>query len=257
MVSLSKYLAQSGVCSRRKGVELIVAGKVVVNGAIVNDPGCKVTGACVVQVNKRVIKPEQKVYLLLNKPEGYVTTHQDQAGKQTVMDLVQHAAHQRLHAVGRLDKNTTGLLVITNDGNLTQKLAHPTYQVQKTYIATLDKPLSVGDMMTIKKGVRLTDGVAVVDHIARVGVKKVKVTIHSGKYRIIRRLFKKLDYNVLMLDRVYYAGLSKKGLQKGHWRKLTAYEVKQLKELHRSTYTEKLNKKEGNYASKSNKKEHP
>lgn len=169
------------------------------------------------------------MYLLLNKPSGYITSHSDEKGRQTVFDLVRDIGKQRLHTIGRLDKNTTGLLVLTTDGDLTQQLAHPKYEVQKTYIATLDKPVSMFDIMQIRKGIYLKDGKVTVDRIARIGSNKAKITLHSGKYRIIRRLFKKLGYNVLVLDRINYAGLTKQGLKNGHWRQLTLAEIKKLK----------------------------
>jgi 23S rRNA pseudouridine2605 synthase len=233
VIMLSKYLAQAGVCSRRKAVGFIKSGKVKIDGVVTTEVACKITLDQQVKLGSQVIRLEKKVYLVLNKPEGYITTHSDQEGRQTVMDLVRSAARERLHSIGRLDRSTTGLLILTNDGDLTQKLAHPKNEIEKTYVAVLDKPLSMSDVMAIKKGVHLKDGLVSVDRIVRIGTKKAKISLHSGKYRVIRRLFKKFGYNVIELDRIKYAGLTKKGLKTGHWRMLTAREVDILRSLQR------------------------
>lgn len=231
LMPLNKYLAHSGVCARRKSAELIYRGTVTINGVVVREPGYRIKPADVVKIGTKVVKPQKKIYLLLNKPGGYITAHVDERGRPTVMELVKGAAKERLHAIGRLDFNTTGLLVITSDGDLTQRLAHPQYEVHKTYQVRLDKPLQGSDIQKMRKGIDLQDGKVTVDHVMQLGRQKAKVVIHSGKYRIIRRLFKKLGYNVLTLDRVNYAGLTKKGLKEGSWRYLSRKEVEALKKL--------------------------
>lgn len=231
VMPLNKYLAHSGVCARRKAADLIKSGRITINGVTQREPGVKVMPDDVVKIGNRVILPQKKVYIVLNKPAGYITAHMDMHERPTVMELVRGAAKERLHAIGRLDFNTTGLLVITSDGELTQKLAHPQYQVQKTYQARLDKPLLGSDVQKMRQGIDLKDGKVIVDHVAQLGRKKAQIVIHSGKYRVIRRIFKKLGYNVLSLDRVKYAGLSKKNLKEGAWRYLTPKEVRELKTL--------------------------
>lgn len=231
VMPLNKYLAHSGVCARRKAAELIKSGRVTINGVISREPGNRVMPEDVVKLGNKVIQLQKKIYVLLNKPAGYITAHSDERGRSTVMDLVQGAAKERLHPIGRLDFNTTGLLVITSDGELTQKLAHPQYQVQKTYQVRLDKPLLGIDVQKMRQGIDLKDGKVVVDHVAQLGRKKAQVVIHSGKYRVIRRIFKKFGYNVLSLDRVRYAGLTKKNLKEGSWRYLTNKEIQGLKSL--------------------------
>lgn len=229
---LSKFIAQAGFCSRRKAVELIEQGKVIVNGKIITNPAHRVVSADrIVVENKPVIK-EQKVSILLNKPKGYVTTVSDEFGRNTVMDLLTGVPKVRLYPVGRLDRDTTGLLILTNDGDFAQGLAHPSREIKKVYVVTLDKPLQYEDKVTIKGGIKLKDGIVPVDAVEYIhprNLEKVKITIHSGKYRVIRRLFGHLGYHVRALDRVFYASLSKKGLPLGHWRFLTAKEIDLLK----------------------------
>lgn len=230
--SLSKYIAQAGFCSRRQAVELIEAGKVAINGKKVINPAERVNPSAIVKVGSKVIRHEQKVYILLNKPKGYVTTVADEHGRNTVMDLLAEAPKVRLYPVGRLDRDTTGLLVLTNDGELAQSLSHPSSEVKKIYVVTLDKPLQPEHLAMLKEGIKLHDGLVKVDAIEYVHPKspdKIKVAIHSGKYRIIRRLFGHLEYHVHGLDRVFYASISKKGLQGGRWRFLTKHEVQLLK----------------------------
>ncbi|MCL5874918.1 MAG: rRNA pseudouridine synthase [Candidatus Dependentiae bacterium] len=230
--SLSKFIAQAGFCSRRKAVELIESGKVTVNGKKIINPAERINDSDTVKAGSKVIRNEQKVYILLNKPKGYVTTVADEHGRHTVMDLLADAPKVRLYPVGRLDRDTTGLLILTNDGELTQSLAHPSHNIKKIYIVTLDKPLQPEHLGMIKAGIRLKDGLVPVDALEYIHPKspeKVKITIHSGKYRVIRRLFGHLEYHVHALDRVFYAHLSKKGLPLGRWRFLTKQEVLLLK----------------------------
>lgn len=230
--SLSRYIASCGVVARRKAAECIKAGEITVNGKKVIKPGYQVQPTDIVRYKGKVIKPEQKIYLMLNKPKGVITTHADQRARPTVYDLIKGATKKRIHAIGRLDINTTGLILLTNDGDLTQRLAHPKYEIKKTYIATLDKSIPLAQIAKIKSGVYLPDGKVVVDQVMRLRTKKnnvVRVVLHSGRYRIIRRLFKTLGYNVRKLDRVGYAGLSMRKLPRGTWRRLTNAEIKRLK----------------------------
>lgn len=231
-VSLSKYIAVSGVASRRKAVEIIEKGLVSVNGTVVKEPGYKIKTGDVVKAFEQVIKPEEKVYILLNKPKDYITTVADEKGRKTVMELIDVADNIRLYPVGRLDRSTTGLLLLTNDGDLAQELAHPKFEVSKVYHVTLDKILTHADALKLKKGVMLEDGFIAVDDMeffADEPKSEVLVELHSGKYRIVRRLFEALGYDVKKLDRVMYAGLSLDGVKRGEWRYLTKAEVKTLK----------------------------
>lgn len=231
--TLNTYLAHAGVCSRRKAVELIASGVVRVNQKIVKDAGYRVQPEDVVEVSDKVIQPEEHVYVLLNKPKDYVTTVSDERGRKTVMELVADAGKERLYPIGRLDRTTTGLLLLTNDGAFAQRLAHPRYEVEKVYTVTLDRNLTSADMQAIMKGVRLEDGIVQVDDIAYTGTTKKEITVvlHSGKYRIVRRLFEHFEYTVRKLDRVGYAGLTKKRLPVGSWRYLTKGEVVALKNI--------------------------
>lgn len=231
-MKLNKYLAHAGVCSRRKASELIKEGLVTVNATIIDLPGHELFENDVVKVRNKVIKVEQKIYILLNKPKDHITTTSDQRGRKTVMELFGNQFKQRLYPVGRLDRNTTGLLIITNDGEFTQQLSHPKYNIKKTYHVTLDKNITKQDMLNIKKGVVLEDGKVIVDdvfYLSSNSKKKVGVQLHSGKYRVIRRLFKQIGYLVEKLDRVQYATLTKRGLSVGSWRFLTEQEIAQLK----------------------------
>jgi len=232
LIALSKFIAHSGVCSRRKAAELVRSGVVMVNDTIIAEAGHKVSPDDVVKVQGKVIKQEQLVYILLNKPKDYITTLSDQKGRRTVMDLVKGAAKERIYPVGRLDRNTTGLLLLTNDGALTHRLAHPSYEIQKMYHVVLDKVLKAKDGEKIKVGVELIDGIVPVDELYFVENKpqtNVRLVLHSGKYRVVRRLFASLGYNVVTLDRVKYAGLTKKDLLVGKWRFLRDEEVEMLK----------------------------
>lgn len=229
--SLSKYVAQAGVASRRAVVELIKEGYVKVNGKVIKEPGYKLKESDKVTYLDKPVAADKKVYVLLNKPTGYITTVSDDQDRKTVLDLVKSATPVRIYPVGRLDRDTSGLLLLTNDGDLAQKLAHPRYEVQKIYMVTLDRLLSKDDYDEIRKGIHLRDGFIKVDGIYFLPEQKrnrVKVIIHSGKNRIVRRIFEFFGYRVAKLDRSSYAGLTKKGLMVGQWRHLTKDEVKKL-----------------------------
>lgn len=231
LVTLNTYLAHAGVCSRRKAVELIQSGIVRVNQKVVRDPAYRVEPDDVVEVSGKTLEPEELVYVLLNKPKDYVTTLSDERGRKTVMELVADAGRERLYPIGRLDRSTTGLLVFTNDGPFAQKLSHPRYEVEKIYNVTLEHNLTSADIQAIKSGIELEDGMVRVDDIAYTGTTKKEVTVilHSGKYRIVRRIFEHLGHVVKKLDRIGYAGLTKKRLPVGSWRYLTKAEVATLK----------------------------
>ncbi|MBW8686551.1 pseudouridine synthase [Chitinophaga rhizophila] len=232
---LNKFIAHSGLCSRRKAVDFVKEGKVTVNGTLVTEPAFKVTAKDEVAINNRRISIQKNlVYILLNKPKGYITTTDDPEGRKTVMELIQDATteEQRVYPVGRLDRNTSGLLLLTNDGELAQKLAHPKHNIKKIYHVGLNKPLTKADFENILQGVTLEDGVAHVDALGYVeaGDKtQVGIEIHSGKNRIVRRIFEHLEYEVEKLDRVTYAGLTKKNINRGKWRFLTEKEIILLK----------------------------
>lgn len=231
---LNKYIANAGICSRREADVLISTGVITVNGEVVTEMGYKVMPGDVVKYNGNELKSEKKVYILLNKPKGYITTSDDPQQRKTVMELIADACSERVYPVGRLDRNTTGLLLFTNDGELTKKLTHPSFGAQKVYNVELDSTISKADMHVLMKGVELEDGFQNVDAInytngEPIDKRKVGVSIHSGKNRIIRRLFESLGYEVVKLDRVYFAGLTKKNLLRGHYRFLTEKEVAFLK----------------------------
>lgn len=232
-IRLNRYIAQSGICSRREADEMIALGEVKVNGKVVTEMGTKVTKNDKVVVNDELIKNEKLVYLVLNKPKGFITSADDPEGRDTVMDLVKHACKERIYPVGRLDRNTTGILLFTNDGDLAKKLTHPSHQVRKVYHVFLDRALSHNDMIQITEGVVLEDGLAKADVIAYVGAgdnkKEVGIELHSGKNRIVRRIFEHLDYKVVKLDRVSFAGITKKDLPRGRWRFLEDREISFLK----------------------------
>ena len=231
VMPLNKYLAHSGVCSRRDAAILVKEGKVKLNDVVVTDPGHKVEPDDVVTYNdKKLTIQKGMVYILLNKPKDYITTNEDPQGRKTVMDLLMGADAERLFPVGRLDRNTSGLLLITNDGDLTQKLAHPSYKVKKIYQVTLDKPLTKADFDKIINGLELEDGVANVDALAYLETKnELGIEIHIGKNRIVRRIFESLGYVVEKLDRVMYGNLTKKNLPRGKWRYLNEREIVLLK----------------------------
>ena len=228
---LNRFLAQSGLCSRREADDFITAGLVSVNGQIVTELGTKVLPTDEVKFNDSRVQGEKKVYLVLNKPKGYVTSLDDPHAGKTVMELVKGACTERIYPVGRLDKNSLGLLLFTNDGDLTKQLTHPSYRKKKIYQVTLDKPLTRADMDRIAEGITLEDGEIFADEISYVKENKqeVGIEIHSGRNRIVRRIFEFLGYTVTKLDRVYYAGLTKKNLKRGAWRFLSREEVERLK----------------------------
>ena len=230
---LNKYLAHCGVCSRRDAVALIAAEKVKVNGKIVTEPGYKVQHTDEVVFNgKKLFVTKNLVYILLNKPKDYITTTDDPQGRKTVLQLIQHATAERVYPIGRLDRNTSGVLLLTNDGDLTQKLSHPSYEIKKIYEAKLDKPLVKADFDKILKGLKLEDGLIQVDSLAYADSKDksiIGIEIHSGRNRIVRRIFEHLGYDVKGLDRVMYANLTKKNVERGKWRYLSEKEIRLLK----------------------------
>lgn len=228
---LNRFLAQSGLCSRREADDYIQAGLVTVNGVIVSELGTKVKPTDDVRFNDERIQGEKKVYLVLNKPKGYVTSMEDPHADKTVMDLVKNACTERIYPVGRLDKNSLGLLLFTNDGDVASQLTHPSLEKKKIYQVTLDKALTRADMERIAEGITLEDGEVYADEIAYTSdnKKEVGIEIHSGRNRIVRRIFEHLGYAVQKLDRVYYAGITKKNLKRGAWRFLTREEVDRLK----------------------------
>ena len=233
-IRLNKYIANSGICSRREADELITQGLVEVNGKVVTEMGYQDQKTDRVVFDGQSITPEKPVYVLLNKPKGYISTTKDERARKTVMDLVANASPYRLFPVGRLDRQTTGLILLTNDGHLTKKLTHPSFGVKKIYHVTLDRKLSVEDLRTIADGVRLEEGVAEVDSISYIEGKpknEIGIEIHIGWNRVVRRIFKKMGYEVEALDRVIFAGLTKKNIKRGHWRILTEMEVNNLKML--------------------------
>lgn len=230
-IRLNRYIANSGVCSRREADELITMGLISVNGKTITEMGYKVNPGDVVRYEDRVLKAERPVYILLNKPKGFLTTTSDPQDRNTVMQLVANAVKERVYPVGRLDRNTTGLLLLTNDGDLADKLMHPSYNVKKIYKIELDRPLATPDLQKLKEGVELEEGKAMVDDIAIVSEdgKTVGVELHIGWNRVVRRMFEALDYQVVKLDRSVYAGLDKKDLPRGHWRFLRKEEIIRLK----------------------------
>lgn len=228
---LNKYLANAGICSRREADKFISAGLVTINGKVVTELGTKVMPGDVVKFNNEKVNPEKKVYILLNKPKDCVTTTDDPEGRRTVMDLIKGACEERVYPVGRLDRNTTGLLLLTNDGELAEKLTHPSYNKKKIYHVFLDKPFHPEHMEELLNGIELEDGMIAVDAISYVGNSKfeIGIEIHSGRNRIVRRMMEHLGYEVVKLDRVYYAGLTKLNLPRGKWRFLTQSEIVKLK----------------------------
>jgi 23S rRNA pseudouridine2605 synthase len=232
-IRLNKYISNSGVCSRREADRLIEAGAVKVNGKVVTELGTKISPDDKVQYGDQTISREKHRYILLNKPKGYITTVDDPEKRKTVMELIEGACRERVYPVGRLDRNTTGLLLFTNDGSIAKKLTHPRYGIKKIYHVFLGKALSKTDMKKIEDGIELEDGFIKVDHIEYVAdaadKKQVGIEIHSGKNRIVRRIFEKLDHEIIKLDRVSFAGLTKKNLPRGEWRFLTETEVNLLK----------------------------
>lgn len=235
---LNKYVAHCGICSRRDAVPIIKDGKIKVNDQVVFEPGFKVSPNDVVLYAGKKIFPEKNlVYILLNKPKDYITTLEDPQGRKTVLDLLKGVANERVYPVGRLDRNTTGVLLITNDGDLAQKLSHPSNEVKKVYEVKLDKPLSKVDFEKMLKGINLEDGFVKADALAYADPKDksvIGIELHSGKNRIVRRLFEFLGYDVKNLDRVMFANLTKKNVERGKWRMLNEKEIRLLKFMNSS-----------------------
>lgn len=229
---LNKYLANAGVCSRREADEFIQAGVVTVNGEVVKELGTKILRSDEVKFKDKPVSLEKKVYVLLNKPKDYVTTSDDPQQRKTVMDLVKGICPERIYPVGRLDRNTTGVLLLTNDGDIASKLTHPKFLKKKVYHVFLDKPVTPQTLQQISDGIELEDGEIKADAIEYADERdqsQVGIEIHSGKNRIVRRIFESLGYRVVKLDRVQFAGLTKKNLRRGDWRYLTEREVDMLR----------------------------
>jgi 23S rRNA pseudouridine2605 synthase len=233
LIRLNKFIANAGVCSRREADDLIAAGVIKVNDEIVTELGTKVSRRDKVQYGDQTLSFERNRYVLLNKPKGYITTMDDPFSRKTVMELVGNACKERIYPVGRLDRNTTGLLLLTNDGDLAKKLTHPKHGVRKIYHVILDKKLTKEDMQKIEQGIELEDGFIRVDKIGydKISNKKneVGIELHSGKNRIVRRIFESLGYKVVGLDRTMFASLTKKNIPRGRWRHLDDREVGMLK----------------------------
>lgn len=227
-IRLNKYIANSGICSRREADTYIEHGSVAVNGKLVTEMGYKVQSTDEVRFDGTLISPEKKKYVLLNKPKNYITTMEDDRGRKTVMELVANAAQERIYPVGRLDRMTTGLLLFTNDGELAKKLTHPKHNVRKLYHASLDRKLDLKDLERLRGDVIIEGRKVFIDAVSYVeGEKKTEVgiEIHSGRNRIVRKIFEHVGYKVVKLDRVLFAGLTKKNLPRGRWRELTNQEV--------------------------------
>ncbi|MCB0496608.1 MAG: rRNA pseudouridine synthase [Cyclobacteriaceae bacterium] len=230
-IRLNRYIAHAGVCSRREADTLIAEGKIKVNGKVVTEMGHKVKPGDKVVYKGKTLRAEKLIYVLLNKPKDFITTTDDPQNRHTVMELVKKAGDERIFPVGRLDRNTTGLLLLTNDGDLAKVLTHPSHQVKKIYKATLDKPLTKHHFEEIVEGFELEDGPVMVDDLALISKdgREVGLEIHLGRNRIVRRIFEHFGYEVVALDRVVFAGLTKKDLPRGKWRFLTDKEVGTLK----------------------------
>ncbi|HAI75416.1 MAG TPA: rRNA pseudouridine synthase [Microscillaceae bacterium] len=230
-IRLNRFIANAGICSRREADELILAGRIMVNHQVITEMGYKVQPGDVVKYDGKTLKANKLVYVLLNKPKDFITTTYDPEGRKTVMDLVRNATQERIYPVGRLDRNTTGLLLFTNDGELAEKLSHPSYEIKKVYLVELDKGLTREDYQAMLKGVTLEDGSVKIDKldILSADSKFIGIEIHSGKNRVVRRIFEHYGYEVVRLDRTMYAGLSKKDLPRGNWRHLSEKEIIFLK----------------------------
>lgn len=230
---LNKYLSHCGIASRRAADTLIMQGHVTVNGTVVQEMGHKVLPKDIVKFKGKTIKPVDKlVYYLLNKPRNVLSTAKDERGRKTVIDIISKKVPERVYPVGRLDRNTSGLILLTNDGELTKKLSHPSHKVPKVYHVTLDKNLSLKDLEAIRSGIMLDDGEIKADSlhfIENMPKREVQIELHSGRNRIVRRIFEHLGYEIVKLDRVYYAGLTKKNLPRGFFRPLTKEEIRMLK----------------------------
>ncbi|MCC5930728.1 MAG: rRNA pseudouridine synthase [Cyclobacteriaceae bacterium] len=232
-IRLNRYIANAGICSRRDADVLIKNGEITVNGKAILEMGYKVLPGDVIKYQGKVLHREKFVYVLLNKPKDFITTTEDEMGRKTVMDLVKKACKERIFPVGRLDRNTTGILLLTNDGELSKKLTHPSHKVPKVYEVQLDKPLEPEHFDNIKNGIELEDGLAAVDDAVILSPDRryIGLEIHLGRNRIVRRIFESLGYDVIKLDRVSFAGLNKKDLPRGNWRHLENKEVILLKHL--------------------------
>jgi len=233
LMPLNKFLAHSGISGRREAAEIVKQGKVKVNNVLITEPGHKVSAKDEIRVNgKKIFVSKNLVYILLNKPKDYITTTDDPQGRKTVLDIIGKATPERIYPVGRLDRNTSGVLLFTNDGELSQKLTHPSNNIKKVYAVTLNRPLEKKDFDKILKGVMLEDGMASVDALAYADIQDktiLGIEIHSGRNRIVRRIFEALGYDVKNLDRVIFAGLTKKNIERGKWRFLSEKEVRDLK----------------------------
>jgi 23S rRNA pseudouridine2605 synthase len=238
LMALNKFVAHAGICGRREAADLIKQQQITVNGTVVIEPGFKVSDKDLIKYKgKKLLAKTTAVYILLNKPKDYITTLDDPKGRKTVLDLVRGATPERVYPVGRLDRNTTGVLLLTNDGELAQKLTHPSYEIKKIYEVGLDKELSKKDFESLLNGVMLEDGIAKADVLSFNDIKDKKtvgIEIHNGKNRIVRRMFEQLGYSVEKLDRVLFANLSKKNVNRGRWRMLTEKEVRLLKFMNKS-----------------------
>ncbi|MEJ2003590.1 MAG: pseudouridine synthase [Cyclobacteriaceae bacterium] len=232
-IRLNKYIANAGVCSRREADKLIAAGEIKVNGSIVRELGFKVQRSDDIRFKGKRLNPEKNIYVLLNKPKDFITTTDDPKNRKTVMDLVKKAGDERIYPVGRLDRHTTGLLLLTNDGDLAKKLSHPSGNVKKIYRVETNKPVTKKEIERIQEGLELEDGKATVDQLAVLNSERTAfgIEIHIGRNRIIRRIFEHLGYEVVKLDRVVYAGLDKYNLPRGKWRYLSDKEIAKLKRL--------------------------
>lgn len=238
MMPLNKFIAHAGICGRREAVELIKEEMISVNGTIIKEPGFKVSDKDLVKYKgKKISAKTTAVYILLNKPKDYITTSDDPKGRKTVLDLIKGATPERVYPVGRLDRNTTGVLLLTNDGDLAQKLTHPSYEIKKIYEVTLDKEVSKKDFERVLNGITLEDGFIKADALSFLEAKDKKslgIEIHSGRNRIVRRIFESLGYTVEKLDRVLFANLTKKNVNRGRWRMLNEKEVRLLKFMNKS-----------------------
>lgn len=231
---LNKYIAHSGICSRREADTLIAEGKVTVNDAVINDMGVKVKRGDHVKVEGQIVYPEPYVYILMNKPRDTITTTNDEKGRQTVMDLIERATGKRVYPVGRLDRNTTGVLILTNDGELANRLMHPRYQIGKVYEAECSRPLEDVELQQLRKGVELEDGKASAYMVKRDALNKnmAILGVHEGRYHMIRRMIAALNnIEVIRLKRINYAGLTLKGTRQGRWRYMTPDEINQIRNL--------------------------
>lgn len=228
-MQLNKYLALAGIASRRYAIDLIKKGLVTINGKEETNPAYRVKETDEVHFNQKLVKPAQKLYIILNKPKGYVTTREDELGRKTVMDLLKEIP-TRVNPIGRLDKDTTGVLLFTNDGDLHQKLTHPKFNIKKTYVVTLNKQLDTSIVDEIKNGIFLEDGFIKPDSLIFKN-NNITITLHSGKKRIVRRIFEHFNYKIKTLDRINFAGITYKMLPRGTWRILTPLEIRKLKKI--------------------------